>query len=125
MDEEKTAYALLAGGFVGALGATYAIRSLIAARRAPVQSAMTIALPRERVEAFLNDDEDVERAAGSRDRVALLERLEVVEAPGGRGTEIHASSRRAKHKYELKNVLRRMKALLETGETPTNRMAVR
>lgn len=112
MDEEKTAYALFAGGLIGALGVTYAARVALQSRRTPLRTVLTVTLPRERVEVFLGEYRDLRS----------IERLAVVDAPGGRGTEIYATSRRAKHTSELKAALRRIKSLLETGEVATNRM---
>jgi hypothetical protein len=44
-------------------------------------------------------------------------RLALIPAPGNRGTELHV----AMHgdKYEIKEIVRRMKMLLETGEIAT------
>jgi hypothetical protein len=44
-------------------------------------------------------------------------RVALVAAPGDRGTELHLSMRG--RKYDVKEVVRRIKALLEAGEIPT------
>jgi hypothetical protein len=52
--------------------------------------------------------------------LGAIERMEVRDAPGGRGTEMYLTMR-GLGKYTIKDVLRRAKALLETGEIPTGR----
>lgn len=59
-------------------------------------------------------------ALGSKRRFGLVDRLEVRDAPAGRGTEVRLSMR-GLGKYQIKEVLRRAKALLEAGEIPTGR----
>lgn len=81
---------------------------------------MTIAAPREHVEAFVESRERMLVALGSKRRLGLIERLQVGDAPGGRGTEMHLAMR-GMAKYDIKDVLRRAKALLEAGEIPTGR----
>lgn len=44
-------------------------------------------------------------------------RLALIAAPAGRGTELHIAMRG--EKYEVKDVVRKLKALLEAGEIPT------
>ena len=43
-------------------------------------------------------------------------RLALIAAPGDRGTELHIAMRG--EKYDVKDVVRRLKAILETGEYP-------
>jgi hypothetical protein len=52
--------------------------------------------------------------------LGAIERLEIREAPDGRGTEMYLTMR-GHGKYAIKDVLRRAKALLEAGEIPTGR----
>lgn len=48
--------------------------------------------------------------------MSLDGRLALIAAPGGRGTELHIAMRG--EKYDVKDIVRRMKAILETGEYP-------
>lgn len=88
--------------------------------RKPVLQAMTIAVPRSRVEEFIESRERMLVALGSKRRLGMIDRLEVRDAPAGRGTEVHLAMR-GLGKYDTKEVLRRAKALLEAGEIPTGR----
>lgn len=81
---------------------------------------MTVTLPRERIEMFVESRDQMLEALGSKRRFGLIERLELRDAPEGRGTELHLTMR-GLSKYEIKDVLRRAKALLETGEIPTGK----
>jgi hypothetical protein len=82
---------------------------------------ITILLPRERVEEFTSSREAMVRVAGSKHHALSIERLQVAGAPADRGTEVYLTMRGV-GKYDVKEVLRRLKALLETGETPTGKM---
>lgn len=99
---------------------TYVGRTIRARTQRRIAQAMTIAVSRDQVEAFVESRERILTALGSKRRLGLIERLEVCEAPGGRGTEVHLAMR-GLGKYEVKDVLRRVKALLEAGEIPTGR----
>lgn len=59
-------------------------------------------------------------ALGHKRRLRMIDRLEVSDAPDARGTEVRLAMR-GLGKYEIKEVLRRAKALLEAGEIPTGR----
>jgi hypothetical protein len=71
------------------------------------------------VEAFLSDPRALARCFGDElsDKPADFG-ISTKPAPGGRGTELHASSHE-KSKSDLKHGLARMRALLEAGEIPT------
>ncbi len=61
------------------------------------------------------------RAANDALRAALDTidmRVSLVEAPGRRGVEVHASSPSLEQK-EMKAILRKLQSLLEAGEVPT------
>ena len=88
--------------------------------RHPVFQAVTIAVPRNHVEEFVESRERMLTVLGSKRRLGTIERLELHDAPHGRGTEVHLGMR-GLGKYEIKEVLRRVKALLEAGEIPTGR----
>lgn len=88
--------------------------------RKPIVQAMTIATTRDRVESFVESRDQMLVALGNKRRLAMIERLELRDAPGGRGTEMHLAMRGI-GKYDIKDVLRRVKALLEAGEIPTGR----
>ncbi len=120
MSQRNTALSLFAAGAAAGLALTYTARNRRARLRAPILQAMTITVPRERVEAFIESRERMLAALGSKRRLGLIERLEVRDAPADRGTEVHLSMRGV-GKYEVKEVLRRAKALLEAGEIPTGR----
>jgi hypothetical protein len=88
--------------------------------RRPVRQAMTVLAPRDRVERFIESRDRIIECLGSKRMLRAIERLEVCDAPGGRGTEMYLTMR-GLGKYATKDVLRRAKALLETGEISTGR----
>lgn len=116
---QEQAMLYFGAGLAGALALTYGAKLIRARTRKSIAQSMTVVVSRDRVDAFLMSEDNLVRAAGSQKDLRLFERLELRDAPGGRGTEIYASSRFARNKYEIKNALRRAKALLETGEMPT------
>lgn len=120
MNQRNTALSLFAAGAAAGLTLTYVTRNARARMRKPIVQAMTIAAARERVEEFVESRETMLAALGSKRRLGMIDRLELRDAPGGRGTEMHLSMR-GLGKYEIKDVLRRAKALLEAGEIPTGR----
>jgi hypothetical protein len=120
MNQRNTAVSLFAAGAAAGLTLTYLTRNARARMRKPISQGMTIAVPREHVEAFIESREHMLAVLGSKRRLGLIDRVEVREAPGERGTEIHLAVR-GLGKYEIKEILRRVKALLETGEIPTGR----
>jgi hypothetical protein len=120
MNQRNTAFSLFAVGAAAGLTVTYLSRRARARLRKPIVQAMTVAAPRERVEQFVETQDRMLLALGSKRRLGLVARLELCDAPGGRGTEIHLAMR-GLGKYEVKEVLRRAKALLESGEIPTGR----
>lgn len=81
---------------------------------------MTIVTPRETVERFIESRDRMLIVLGSKRRFGMIDSLEVRDAPGRRGTEVHLGMR-GLGEYDIKEVLRRMKALLEAGEIPTGR----
>lgn len=120
MNQRNTAFSLFAAGAAAGLTLTYVTRNARARMRKPIVQAMTIAASRERVEEFVESRESMLAALGSKRRLGMIDRLELRDAPSARGTEMHLSMR-GLGKYELKDVLRRAKALLEAGEIPTGR----
>lgn len=120
MNQRNTAFSLFAAGAAAGLTLTYMTRSTRARLRKPIAQAMTMVVPRESVERFIESRERMLIALGSKRRFNQIDRLEVHDAPGNRGTEIYLAMRGA-GKYEIKEVLRRVKALLEAGEIPTGR----
>ncbi len=120
MNERNNSVTLLVAGAAAGLTITYLARSARARMRKPVTQAMTVLVSRDRVEEFVETRESMIEALDSKRKLALIERLEVREAPAGRGTEIYLTMRGI-GKYGVKDVLRRTKALLETGEIPTGR----
>jgi hypothetical protein len=120
MNQRNSAFSLFAVGAAAGLTLTYLSRRTRARLRKPIAQAMTVAAPRERVEEFIEMRDRMLIALGSKRRLGLIERLELHDAPAGRGTEIHLAMRGI-GKYEVKEVLRRAKALLEAGEIPTGR----
>ncbi len=120
MNQRNTSFSLFAAGSAIGLTLTYLTRGRRARTRKPITQAVTIAVPRDRVETFIEARESMLLALGSKRRLALIERLEVRNAPPGRGVEVHLAMRGLR-KYEVKDVLRRAKALLEAGEIPTGR----
>ncbi len=118
MNQRNSAFSLFAIGAAAGLTLTYISRRARARFRKPIWQALTVAAQRERVEQFVEARERMLIALGSKRRLGLIECLELRDAPGERGTEIHLTMR-GLGKYEIKEVLRRVKALLETGEIPT------
>ena len=88
--------------------------------RKPVTQAMTVLAPRDRVVSFIESRDRMIEALGSKRMLGTIHGLELCDAPDGRGTEIYLTMRGV-GKYGVKDVLRRAKALLETGEIPTGR----
>ncbi len=120
MNQRNTALSLFAAGAAAGLTLTYVTRNARARMRHPIAQALTVAVQRDRVEEFVESRERLLAALGSKRRLGMIDRLEVRDAPGGRGTEMHLSMR-GLGKYDIKDVLRRAKALLEAGEIPTGR----
>lgn len=120
MNQRNTAFSLFAAGAAAGLTLTYMTRSTRARLRKPIAQALTMVVPRESVERFIESRDRMLIALGSKRRFNQIDRLEVHDAPGNRGTEIHLAMRGI-GKYEIKEVLRRVKALLEAGEIPTGR----
>jgi hypothetical protein len=120
MNQRSIAFSLFAAGAAAGLTLTYATRRTRARMRKPIGQAMTIAVQRDRVESFIESRDRMLLALGPKRRLGMIDRLEVCDAPGGRGTEVHLAMR-GLGKYEIKEVLRRVKALLEAGEIPTGR----
>lgn len=88
--------------------------------RKPVTQAMTVLAPRDRVVSFVESRERMNDVLGSKRMLGMIQGLELTDAPDGRGTEMHLTMRGV-GKYAVKEVLRRAKALLETGEIATGR----
>lgn len=120
MNQRNTKVSLFAAGAAAGLTLTYITRSARARLRKPIVQAMTMVTPRESAERFIESRDRMLIALGSKKRFGLIERLELHDAPGSRGTEVYLAMR-GLGKYEIKDVLRRMKALLEAGEIPTGR----
>jgi|GEM_PF-2663925 len=120
MSQRTTGFSLFAAGAAASLTLTYVARRARARMRKVITQAVTIALSRQPVEAFIESRDRMVEALGSKRRFSLIDRLVVRDAPGARGTEVHLSMR-GLGKYEIKEVLRRAKSLLETGEVPTGR----
>jgi hypothetical protein len=121
MDKRNsTAVSLFAAGAAAGLVLTYVTRNARARMRRPVTQAMTVLTSRDRVESFIESRERIIEILGSKRMLGAIERMELREAPGGRGTEMYLTMR-GLGKYGIKEVLRRAKALLETGEIPTGR----
>lgn len=116
----STAVSLFAAGAVAGLALTYVARNARARMRRPVRQAMTVLAPRDRVERFIESRDLIVEALGSKRMLGAIERLEICDAPDGRGTEMHLTMR-GLGKFAIKDVLRRAKALLEAGEIPTGR----
>ena len=116
------ALGLFAAGTVAGLTLTYLARAARARLRKPITQTVTVRVERARVEEFVEAQERMLAALQSRRLLNNISRLEVRDAPADRGTEIHLTMRGV-GKYAIKDILRRAKALLETGETPTGRRA--
>ncbi len=120
MDKRSTAVSLFAAGAAAGLTLTYVARNARARMRKPIVQAMTVLVPRDRVMAFVQDRQLMAQAVGSKKMLGTIQHLELCDAPDGRGTEMYLSMR-GLGKYSIKEVLRRLKALLEAGEIPTGR----
>jgi hypothetical protein len=120
MNERNTSVSLLVAGAAAGLTITYLTRNARARMRRPVVQATTVRASREAVDRFVESTERIIEALGSKRKLGLIDRLEVRDAPGERGTELYLTMRGV-GKYGTKEVLRRAKALLETGEIPTGR----
>lgn len=120
MNQRNTALSLFAAGAAAGLTLTYVTRSARARMRKTIRQAMTVVAPRERVEGFIESRERMLAVLGDKRRLAMIDHLELRDAPGGRGTELHLAMR-GLGKYDIKEILRRAKALLEAGEIPTGR----
>lgn len=116
----KPAITLLAAGAAAGLTLTYLTRATRARMRKPITQSMTVVAPRERVEEFVEARERMLAALQQKKYFDNVERLELRDAPGGRGTEMYLTMR-GLGKYTVKDILRRAKALIETGEIPTGR----
>lgn len=123
MNQRNTAFSLFAAGAAAGLTMTYLTRRSRARLRKPIVQAVTMVTPRESAERFLESRDQMLVALGSKRRLGMIDYLEVRDAPGGRGVEVHLGMRGI-GKYQIKEVLRRMKALLEAGEIPTGRRYV-
>jgi hypothetical protein len=126
--------AIAAGGAVAVAVASQLLRRRLQ-RHAAVAQTLTVVLERSAVRNRLTNDATIQRAAQceliavDRDEDASViawrceahpgegARLALVDAPGGRGTELHLTMRA--EKYAVKEIVRRLKSLLETGEIPT------
>ncbi len=120
MNERNTSFSLLAAGAAAGFTMTYLTRNARARMRKPITQATTVLASRTRVEDFIESRERMIEALESKRGLSNVERLEVRDAPADRGTEIYLTMRGV-GKYGVKEVLRRAKALLETGEIPTGR----
>lgn len=120
MNERKNSVTLLVAGAAAGLTITYLARSARARMRKPDTQAMTVLIPRDRVEEFIESRDRMIEALESKRKLSMVDRIEVREAPSGRGTELYLTMRGI-GKYGVKDALRRAKALLETGEIPTGR----
>ena len=120
MNERKTVVSLFAAGAAAGLTLTYIARSARARLRKPITQAMTVIASREKVERFLETRDRVIEALGSKKLLGTIERLEVHDAPAGRGCELYLTMR-GQGKYSVKDALRRIKQMLETGEIATGR----
>ena len=119
-ERNSAAVSLLAAGAVAGLTLTYIARASRARLRKSVTQAVTVLVPRERVERFIETRERMLEVLQSKRMFANVDRVEVRDAPASRGTEVFLSMR-GTGKYAIKDILRRIKSLLETGEIPTGR----
>jgi len=120
MNQRNTSVSLFVVGAAAGLALTYLGRNARARLRRAVTQAMTVLVTRDRAEAFVESRERMIEALESKRKLGLIERLEIRDAPAGRGTELYLTMRGA-GKYGVKEVLRRAKAMLEAGEVPTGR----
>lgn len=128
--------ALAASGIVVAAVAANMLRSAAARRGRYIAQAMSVTLSRQSVIAALQDPALLQRALDCDHPIAIAPsadgrvvgwtdddhpdrsgRLALIVAPNDRGTELHIAMRARKH--EVKNVVRRLKSLLEAGEIST------
>ncbi|MDQ2872017.1 MAG: hypothetical protein M3R35_02680 [Candidatus Eremiobacteraeota bacterium] len=112
------AASISAAGVAAGIVLTYIARNARARMHKPVAQTLTALVPRERALAFIESQECMLEAAGSKRALAAVNDVELSDAPEGRGTEIRLTMR-STGKYDVKDVLRRVKALLEAGEVPT------
>lgn len=120
MSEKKNTAALIAAGAAAGITLTYLTRKTRARLRRPVTQVLTMLAPRERVEECLEARPAMLQALGDRALFDKIERIELRSAPGDRGTEMFLTMRGI-GKYATKDILRRIKALVEAGEIPTGR----
>ena len=122
MDErnKNSAIRLFAAGAAASLTLTYLARARRAKLRRAITQAITVSAQRRAVEQFIESRDRMIEVLESKRRFDNIERLELRDAPGDRGTEIHLTMRGI-GKYAIKDVLRRAKALIETGEVSTGR----
>jgi hypothetical protein len=120
MNQRNTSVSLFVVGAAAGLALTYLGRNARARLRKPVTQATTVLLPRDRVEAFIETRDRMVEVLESKRKLGLIDRLEIRDATPGRGTELHLTMRGV-GKYRIKEILRRVKALLEAGEIPTGR----
>jgi hypothetical protein len=99
--------ALVSGVAAGATAAALARRRSATSASAPVQAA-TVLRSREDVEAHLAEHP----LAGTR-------AVHLSDAPGDRGTEVRAELAQGASRAQLRDDVRRMKSLLETGTVVT------
>lgn len=120
MNERNTPVSLLVAGAAAGLTITYLGRTARARMRRPITQATTVVAPRERVQRFFDASDRFAEALDEKHNLRLIDRLELRDAPDGRGTELYLTMRGV-GKYGVKEVLRRAKSLIETGEIATGR----
>lgn len=120
MQQRNTSVTLLAAGAAAGLTLTYLARSARARMRRPIMQAMTILAPPSRVEQFVESRESMAEALENKRKFGAIDRLQILEAPADRGTEVYLTMR-GTGKYAIKDVLRRIKSTIETGEVATGR----
>ena len=118
MNDRRTMVLLFAATAVTAATVTVFLRILRSRSLQPVRQIMTVSAPRPVVDRFVSERENLLQAAGSARALEAIERFQLRDAPGGRGTEFELYMR-GRGKYAVKEVLRRAKALIEAGEIPT------
>jgi hypothetical protein len=127
--------AIAAGGVLAVAVAAQVLRSKGSRRQTTLAQTMTVRMHRD--EAMRRLDDDTIITAVGCDGITIVRdfddgrlvewacadhpdesgRLALIAAPGGRGTELHVAMHG--EKYRVKDVVRRMKMLLETGELAT------
>jgi hypothetical protein len=124
--------AIAAGGALAVAVAAGLIRSRSTGKRLMTAQTMTVNLDRDTVIDNLSDDV-IEAAVGCESIVVMRDlndsrliewtceahpseggRLALITAPEQRGTELHIAMHG--ERYQVKEIVRRMKMLLETGE---------